>query len=46
MAAVDNHSEANKVFYDNTAHEFDDIPFAKERAERFAPSKSLHDDID
>jgi hypothetical protein len=48
MAAVDNHSEANKVFYDNIAHEFDDVHFAKERAERFelCTLEDFHDDID
>jgi hypothetical protein len=48
MAAVDNHSEANKVFYDNIAHEFDDVHFATERAERFEPCtlEDFHDDID
>jgi hypothetical protein len=38
-----NHSAANKAHYDSTAHDYDNIPMAKERSERSVPSKMPHD---
>ena len=45
MSAIHNHAHghaaANKAHYDIAAHEYDNIPMAKERSERFVALEDL-----